>query len=585
MKLLFADSKGGAGNLAAALGRHRVILAPAVAGAAHPAVALAARLGVPVVTSPLATVGTPAITLTIDAFLQPGAMKMWRPGCVTAASTATTFARAAVSLATDPAIWEIARDACVHQAEPLPMTALLLLLPPPPPPPPPSAAAPTVACWLEWAQATSAGGKVPTVGRSALPAATALAAAAASHVLVMHEHVPHLKQGGDHRILQVIGAIARTQPGAQLTFMHRGTAATAAHRASLTELGVSTILSESELVPAADGGPLELRDPAALFGKRYREVDVAVLGTWFYKKTADGRVAPSIPEAVLPYLRQHVPRACVVVLSDDIHALRNIESRLCPSEANDPGCGARLLERELAVYAAADVVAVVSPEDARLLAALGVRLARSPVVLPYVTDERWLGLLAPPFAARSEPRLLFVGSTHTMNRRALDWFLDEVFPRVLVHYPGAVLHVVGHGWTQFGYQDRCPRCNITGVEATDDELAEALQAARVFVAPIRALTGVSTKNLLALASGVPLVTTSHGAQGLLLSSDAAPALVADEPDDFAAAVRLLLTSAAAWTHYSDLGRNHAATVLSRQRLERAVDGLFQACAAVRQHRP
>ena len=539
----------------------------------------------PVVTSPLATVGTPAITLTIDAFVQPGAARTWRPGCVTAASTATTFARAAVSLSTDPAIWEIARDACVHPAEPLPPSAL-----PPPPPPPPrrlraSAAAPAAACWLEWAQATAAGGKVPSVGRSTPPAAAAPAAAAASHVLVMHEHVPHLKQGGDHRILQVIGAIARTQPGARLTFMHRGTAGTAAHRAALTELGVNTILPESELAPAADGGPLELRDPAALFGQRYRDVDVAVLGTWFYKKTADGRVAPSIPEAVLPHLRQHAPRACAVVLSDDVHALRNIESHLCPSEAIDPGCGARLLARELAVYAAADVVAVVSPEDARLLAALGVRLAHPPVVLPYVADRRWLSLLAPPFAARPERRLLFVGSTHTMNRRALDWFLDEVFPRVLAHHPDAVLHVVGHGWTQFGYQDRCARCNITGVEATDDELAEALQAARVFVAPIRALTGVSTKSLLALASGVPLVTTAHGAQGLSLGSDAAPALVADDPADFAAAVRLLLTSAAAWTHYSDVGRTHAATVLGRHQLERAVDGLFEACAAVRQRRP
>ena len=54
---------------------------------------------------------------------------------------------------------------------------------------------------------------------------------------------------------------------------------------------------------------------------------------------------------------------------------------------------------------------------------------------------------------------------------------------------------------------------------------------RIAASPVRFGTGIKTKNLLALAHGVPLVTTTVGADGLNLS-DGSTALIADSPPEF-----------------------------------------------------
>ena len=65
------------------------------------------------------------------------------------------------------------------------------------------------------------------------------------------------------------------------------------------------------------------------------------------------------------------------------------------------------------------------------------------------------------------------------------------------------------------------------------------EMASVFVAPLRAGSGIQTKNLEAMAMQVPVVTTSVGAMGL--EADVGKELlVADTPADFAEQVNQLL---------------------------------------------
>ena len=66
--------------------------------------------------------------------------------------------------------------------------------------------------------------------------------------------------------------------------------------------------------------------------------------------------------------------------------------------------------------------------------------------------------------------------------------------------------------------------------------------------PLRCGAGVKLKTVEALRAGVPLVTTSVGAQGL--PDLAAVAAVRDDPASFAAAAVALLSDAAAWNEQS-----------------------------------
>jgi len=131
-----------------------------------------------------------------------------------------------------------------------------------------------------------------------------------------------------------------------------------------------------------------------------------------------------------------------------------------------------------------------------------------------------------------EPRtMLFLGSfRHVPNQVALDWFTANVMPHVLRDEPDARLLVVGsdpppaHAYGDLGG-------NIELLGFVEDANA-VIQRSAVFVCPILSGSGVRVKLLEAFASGIPVVSTRIGAEGLA-SKDGEFCLLADDPRDFA----------------------------------------------------
>jgi glycosyltransferase involved in cell wall biosynthesis len=95
---------------------------------------------------------------------------------------------------------------------------------------------------------------------------------------------------------------------------------------------------------------------------------------------------------------------------------------------------------------------------------------------------------------------------------------------------------------------------VTGYVA---DPAAYLQSSAVMVVPLRAGGGMRVKILEALARGIPVVSTTIGAEGI----DVTPGqhlLIADEPAAFAAAVVQLLRDRAFGDQIAQQGRFHAA---------------------------
>ena len=107
-----------------------------------------------------------------------------------------------------------------------------------------------------------------------------------------------------------------------------------------------------------------------------------------------------------------------------------------------------------------------------------------------------------------------------------------------------------------------------------EDLAPVFAQHRVFVSPIRVGTGIKTKNLAALAHGLPLVTTSVGAKGMRLT-DGTNALIADTSDDFAGAIIRVYTEDALWERLSREGKRHLAIEFGQPRLEESVSRLVE----------
>ena len=139
---------------------------------------------------------------------------------------------------------------------------------------------------------------------------------------------------------------------------------------------------------------------------------------------------------------------------------------------------------------------------------------------------------------REPDTMLFLGSfRHDPNRVALDWFIGRILPAVLARRPEARLVVAGsdpppaHAYADFG-----GRLEVLGYV---DDVREPLDRYAVFVCPIRSGSGVRVKLLEAFASGMPVVSTTIGAEGLA-AADGEFCRLADDPEGFADRVVAML---------------------------------------------
>ncbi len=149
------------------------------------------------------------------------------------------------------------------------------------------------------------------------------------------------------------------------------------------------------------------------------------------------------------------------------------------------------------------------------------------------------GVAAEPWRAPAGARLLYTGSvSYGPNAEAVAHFARDILPLVASAVPEARLLVTGGLPAALPPGVQHPGVTLTGW--LSDEVLEALyRGSRACVVPLLSGTGTRIKILEALARGVPVVSTSKGAEGLAVV-DGEHFLIADEPAAFArATIRLL----------------------------------------------
>jgi glycosyltransferase involved in cell wall biosynthesis len=192
-------------------------------------------------------------------------------------------------------------------------------------------------------------------------------------------------------------------------------------------------------------------------------------------------------------------------------------------------------------------VAWVTDEDRRAVLLHDARGGRD-VVIPIATDPG-----ARPRLARNRPfRVTFLGGLHwPPNAEGVGWFLDRVWPRVARAVPTAVLTVLGRdGRRALPRAHEHPRVEVTGyVNDPQPYLAETA----VFVVPLLSGAGMRVKILDAWCWGLPVVSTTVGAEGLKAVHDD-NVLIADEGNAFADAVIALAGDQRRAARVADGGR-------------------------------
>lgn len=111
-------------------------------------------------------------------------------------------------------------------------------------------------------------------------------------------------------------------------------------------------------------------------------------------------------------------------------------------------------------------------------------------------------------------------------------FIRDIFPLVKKELPDAKFIIVGGGIT-----DKLKAEKVEGVEFTGrvEDVRTVVGTCTVFVCPLTFGSGIKTKNLEAMAMGVPVVTTTIGAENIY-AKDGKEWIVADDNKAFADAI-------------------------------------------------
>ena len=147
----------------------------------------------------------------------------------------------------------------------------------------------------------------------------------------------------------------------------------------------------------------------------------------------------------------------------------------------------------------------------------------------------------PSTAPRKAQSLVFLGSMDWMpNVDGVRWFAEEILPRVQRRFPATTLSIVGRNPTEAVRLLASERAGIR-VTGTVPDVRPHLAAGEVMIVPLRIGGGTRIKIYEGMATGIPVVSTSIGAEGLA-STPNENILLADAPEEFAVAVCRLLES-------------------------------------------
>jgi len=267
------------------------------------------------------------------------------------------------------------------------------------------------------------------------------------------------------------------------------------------------------------------------FAERGKEFDVILLSR------------AHVAEEMLPLCRKYAPATPVIFDTVDLHFLRgHREAELTKDKAKRKRA-AEMKALELGLGSASDVMVVVSTEEENILKEKlpGHRVALISMIHDVQSE-------IPPYGSRRD--CLFVGGfEHTPNVDAMLWFSSEIMPQVLEQLPGVKLHIIG---SKIPESIRLLASEHIITHGYVEHIEPFLQSCLLSVAPLRYGAGVKGKITQSMSWGLPVVSTSIGAEGMHLEHDR-NVLVADKAAIFAKHIVQLHRDPDLWRRLSQNG--------------------------------
>ncbi len=275
---------------------------------------------------------------------------------------------------------------------------------------------------------------------------------------------------------------------------------------------------------------------------------------------------PAQTAVFLPLVRQYAPQAQVIYYGHDLHYLRMQAQARLHGDAKTEASAAKFHDIESKLWKDVDIAVYFSQEEVDTVRAQCPG-ADARAVQAYCFDE----VVIPRSATQSNQIIFVAGFGHPPNVDAAIWLAKNIMPKVWVQEPHVKLCLVGSKPTVEVQALASHQVEVTGW-VSEEKLSELYAASRVAVVPLRFGAGVKHKVVEAMSSGVPLVTTSVGAQGLPGLENASA--VADDENILAHHIVTLLRSDEAWMSLVERAAAYIHGNFSRSSLQHQMLGLF-----------
>ncbi len=239
--------------------------------------------------------------------------------------------------------------------------------------------------------------------------------------------------------------------------------------------------------------------------------------------------------------------------SVDLHFLREQRESELLNDKNKVKKITRTKKKELSVFKKSDIVIAITEKEKQIInkECPDIRVEVITNIHPIIKNHK-------NFNGREN--LLFIGGyLHCPNSNAVKYFVSEIFPLIRTKIKNITFYVVGGEYPNH-FIDKYSNKNISFTGPVNSTQVY-LQKCKVLVAPLRYGAGMKGKVGEAMSSGIPVVTTSIGAEGMGLI-DGENILIADTPEEFTDKVAIIYHDKDLWNKISINGKKYIETHFS-----------------------
>ncbi|VAW44054.1 hypothetical protein MNBD_GAMMA02-607, partial [hydrothermal vent metagenome] len=285
---------------------------------------------------------------------------------------------------------------------------------------------------------------------------------------------------------------------------------------------------------------------------------------WYFQTVILSRYY--VAEPLIPMIRSYCPQAKIWFDTVDLHYLRETRMAELGNDNAAIKAASQTKVKELNVAENCDLTLVVSPYEQTVLTKENPDMEVA--VLSNIHE-----IFGGHHGFVDSQDIMFIGGyQHTPNVDGLMWFVDEILPLILTEIPDLKLHIIGSkAPPQVTKLGQHPNIEFHGFV---EDIKPLMQNIRIAIAPLRFGAGVKGKVNMSMSYGQPVVGTKVAVEGMY-TRQGHDVMMADEADDFAAAVVRMYQDQTLWEQISKGSLENVQKWFSFKAAQNTVAGLLQ----------